>query len=71
MLFASTVREELAYGPENLKFSKEEVEANVDWAIETVHLEAELSTPPPLALSFGQQNAFRSPRCSPCVRAFL
>lgn len=54
MLFASTVREELAYGPENLKFSKEEVEANVDWAIETVHLEAELSTPP-LALSFGQQ----------------
>lgn len=54
MLFASTVREELSYGPENLKFSKEEVAANVDWAIETVHLEAELPTPP-LALSFGQQ----------------
>ncbi len=54
MLFAATVREELAYGPENLKFSKEEVEANVEWAIETVHLEAELPTPP-LALSFGQQ----------------
>ncbi len=54
MLFASTVREELSYGPENLGFSKEEVAANVDWAIETVHLEAELPTPP-LALSFGQQ----------------
>lgn len=54
MLFAPTVREELAYGPENLRFPKEEVEKNVDWAIETVHLEAELPTPP-LALSFGQQ----------------
>lgn len=54
MLFASTVREELSYGPENLNYPKEEIEANVDWAIETVHLEAELSTPP-LALSFGQQ----------------
>ena len=54
MLFASTVREELSYGPENLNYPKEEIEANVDWAIETVHLEAELPTPP-LALSFGQQ----------------
>lgn len=54
MLFAATVREELAYGPQNLGFSKQEVEENVDWAIETVHLEAELPTPP-LALSFGQQ----------------
>ncbi len=55
MLFASTVREELAYGPENLGFSKEQVAENVDWAIDTVNLEEELSTPPPLALSFGQQ----------------
>lgn len=54
MLFAPTVREELAFGPENLRFSKEIVEQNVDWAIETVHLEEELPTPP-LALSFGQQ----------------
>lgn len=54
MLFASTVREELAYGPENLGFSKEQVAENVDWAIDTVNLEEELSTPP-LALSFGQQ----------------
>lgn len=54
MLFAPTVREELAYGPQNLGFPKEQVEENVDWAIETVHLEEELPTPP-LALSFGQQ----------------
>lgn len=54
MLFAPTVREELAYGPQNLGFPKEQVEENVDWAIETVHLEEELTTPP-LALSFGQQ----------------
>jgi energy-coupling factor transport system ATP-binding protein len=54
MLFAGTVREELAYGPENLGFSKKQVEENVQWAIETVNLEEELSTPP-LSLSFGQQ----------------
>ena len=54
MLFARTVREELAFGPENLGLSKEKVTENVDWAIETVHLEQELPTPP-LALSFGQQ----------------
>jgi len=54
MLFAATVRDELAYGPKNLKFAAEEIEQNVDWAIETVHLEEELPTPP-LALSFGQQ----------------
>ncbi len=54
MLFAPTVREELAFGPENLGMSKEQVSGYVDWAIETVHLEQELPTPP-LALSFGQQ----------------
>ncbi len=54
MLFAPTVREELAFGPTNLGVSKEVVNENVDWAIETVHLEQELPTPP-LALSFGQQ----------------
>ena len=54
MLFAATVREELAYGPKNLNFNPEQVEENVNWAIETVHLEEELPTPP-LALSFGQQ----------------
>jgi len=32
----------------------EEVEKNVDWALQTVHMEHERNTPP-LALSFGQQ----------------
>jgi len=54
MLFAPTVAEELAFGPRNLGFSKEEVQSNVNWAIQTVHLEQELQTPP-LAMSFGQQ----------------
>ena len=54
MLFAPSVREELAFGPENLGFSLEEIRQSVDWAVETVHLEEELPTPP-LALSFGQQ----------------
>lgn len=54
MLFAPSVREELAFGPKNLGFSKEEIQENVTWAIETVHLEEEIDTPP-LALSFGQQ----------------
>jgi len=53
-LFAATVREELAYGPKNLGLDPQQVEENVNWAIETVHLEEELPTPP-LALSFGQQ----------------
>jgi len=54
MLFAPTVRDELAFGPGNLGFSKDQVQESVDWAIGTVHLEQELPTPP-LALSFGQQ----------------
>ena len=54
MLFAPTVRDELAFGPKNLGFSKEEIDKNVTWAVETVHLEEEMDTPP-LALSFGQQ----------------
>ncbi|MDF1518914.1 MAG: ABC transporter ATP-binding protein [Brevefilum sp.] len=54
MLFAPTVGDELAFGPKNLGFSKAEIQKSVKWAIETVHLEEELDTPP-LALSFGQQ----------------
>ena len=54
MLFAPTVEEELAFGPENLKLSKEEVKENVKWAIETVNME-EYADSPPLALSYGQQ----------------
>ncbi len=54
MLFAPTVREELAFGPKNLKIPDDQIEKNIQWAIETVHLPEELQTPP-LALSFGQQ----------------
>ena len=54
MLFAPSVREELAFGPRNLKHPASQIEKDVDWAIRTVHLEEELPTPP-LALSFGQQ----------------
>lgn len=54
MLFAPSVAEELAFGPKNLGTPEAEIAGNVQWAIETVHMEAELTTPP-LALSFGQQ----------------
>jgi energy-coupling factor transport system ATP-binding protein len=54
MLFAPTVKEELAFGPRNLKIPENQIEQNVQWAIETVHLPEEMQTPP-LALSFGQQ----------------
>jgi energy-coupling factor transporter ATP-binding protein EcfA2 len=54
MLFAPTVKEELSFGPKNLKMPEKEIEKNIQWAIETVHLSDELQTPP-LALSFGQQ----------------
>jgi energy-coupling factor transport system ATP-binding protein len=54
MLFAPTVKQELAFGPTNLGYSPEEIQKNIDWAIETVNLKSELDMPP-LALSFGQQ----------------
>jgi energy-coupling factor transport system ATP-binding protein len=54
MLFAPTVRDELAFGPKNLGYSEDVIVQNVDWAIETVNLKSELNMPP-LALSFGQQ----------------
>lgn len=54
MLFAPTVSEELEFGPRNLHYDPEVIKKNVDWAIQTVHLESEMQMPP-LALSFGQQ----------------
>lgn len=54
MLFAPTVREELAFGPRNLGFSREEIDRSVAQAVETVNLRG-LEEYPPLALSFGQQ----------------
>jgi len=54
MLFAPTVREELAFGPRNLGFAREEIDQSVAQAVETVNLRG-LEEYPPLALSFGQQ----------------
>jgi energy-coupling factor transporter ATP-binding protein EcfA2 len=54
MLYAPTVREELAFGPKNLGFSKEAIEAGVDAALDAVNVRG-LENYPPLSLSFGQQ----------------
>jgi energy-coupling factor transporter ATP-binding protein EcfA2 len=54
MLFAPTVREELSFGPQNLKHPKEEIEQEVKEALQIVNL-ADKEQDPPLALSFGQQ----------------
>ncbi|MFN2285090.1 MAG: ABC transporter ATP-binding protein [Anaerolineae bacterium] len=54
MLYAPTVREELAFGPKNLGFSKEDIEAGVDEALDAVNVRG-LGDYPPLSLSFGQQ----------------
>lgn len=54
MLFAPTVREELAFGPTNLKHSKDEIEKEVQEALRIVNL-SDKEQDPPLALSFGQQ----------------
>ncbi len=54
MLFAPTVREELAFGPKNLKHPKDEIEKEVMEALRIVDLEQTINDPP-LSLSFGQQ----------------
>jgi energy-coupling factor transport system ATP-binding protein len=54
MLFAPTVREELAFGPTNLKHPKPKIEQEVREALRIVNL-SEKEQDPPLALSFGQQ----------------
>ena len=54
MLFAPTVREELAFGPTNMKHTKEQIELEVKEALKIVNL-VEKEQDPPLALSFGQQ----------------
>lgn len=54
MLFAPTVREELAFGPRNLGQSPDELRTNTEHALEVVDLTAEFDRAP-LALSFGQQ----------------
>jgi energy-coupling factor transporter ATP-binding protein EcfA2 len=54
MLYAPTVREELAFGPRNLGYGEEAVVEGVAEAIESVNVSG-LEDYPPLALSFGQQ----------------
>ncbi|MBN2549312.1 MAG: ABC transporter ATP-binding protein [Anaerolineales bacterium] len=54
MLFAPTVREELQFGPTNLRHPPEQIEKEVKEAIEIVNLSGR-EDDPPLALSFGQQ----------------
>ena len=54
MLFAPTVREELAFGPKNLRFEAEKIEQGIRRALNTVNLQG-VEDYPPLALSFGQQ----------------
>lgn len=54
MLFAPTVREELAFGPTNLKHPPDQIQKEVSEAIRIVNLSGR-EQDPPLALSFGQQ----------------
>ena len=54
MLFAPTVREELAFGPTNMKHTKAQIELEVKESLKTVNL-SDKENDPPLALSFGQQ----------------
>lgn len=54
MLFAPTVRDELSFGPKNLRHSKEQIEQEVKEALRIVNL-SDKEQDPPLALSFGQQ----------------
>jgi energy-coupling factor transport system ATP-binding protein len=54
MLYAPTVREELEFGPENLKFEEADIELAVKESLDTVNLNG-LEEYPPLGLSFGQQ----------------
>jgi energy-coupling factor transporter ATP-binding protein EcfA2 len=54
MLFAPSVREELAFGPRNLGNAEEAIAEGVTRAVDMVNLKG-LEDYPPLALSFGQQ----------------
>jgi energy-coupling factor transporter ATP-binding protein EcfA2 len=54
MLFAPTVRKELAFGPENLRFSHERINEAVQQAEKALDI-AEFDQRSPFSLSFGQQ----------------
>ncbi len=54
MLFAPSVRKELSFGPENLRFSRERISTVVQEAEKALNLE-QFDTRSPFSLSFGQQ----------------
>jgi energy-coupling factor transport system ATP-binding protein len=54
MLFAPTVREELAFGPQNLGLDQGTIEHSIAEAVDILNLKG-LEDYPPLGLSFGQQ----------------
>jgi energy-coupling factor transport system ATP-binding protein len=54
MLFASTVRKEVSFGPENLRFPAERLKAAVRQSEEALNVEA-FEERSPFSLSFGQQ----------------
>ncbi len=54
MLFAPSVRKELSFGPENLRFSPERIKAAVQEAEKALNI-AEFDARSPFSLSFGQQ----------------
>jgi energy-coupling factor transport system ATP-binding protein len=54
MLFAPTVREELSFGPHNLKHAAHDIEQIVEKSLDIVNLMEMIDTPP-LAMSYGQQ----------------
>lgn len=54
MLFAPTVNEELAFGPQNLGYRKSEVAESVAESLKTLNLNG-LESYAPMSLSFGQQ----------------
>ena len=54
-LFAETVEEDIAFGPKNFGFNKEEVERSVNESLEQVGLSQELLERSPFSLSGGQQ----------------
>ncbi|MCE1252964.1 MAG: energy-coupling factor transporter ATPase [Anaerolineae bacterium] len=54
MLFAPTIKDELAFGPSNLKHAPETIEKEVGQALEIVHMSG-MEKIAPLSISFGQQ----------------
>ncbi|HEY5004785.1 MAG TPA: ATP-binding cassette domain-containing protein, partial [Ktedonobacteraceae bacterium] len=54
MLFAPTVRKEISFGPENLKFTKQRLQSSVEQSEAALDI-APIDTRSPFSLSFGQQ----------------